>query len=49
MISYSYQEMPERFEGEGDWAWHIRVDEDALSQTVELIVAEEVSVVKLMV
>jgi hypothetical protein len=49
MISAGYQEMPERVEGEGEWTWHIRVDEDALSQTVELIVPEEVSVVKLMV
>jgi hypothetical protein len=40
--------MPESVEGEGEWTWHIRVDEDALSQTVELIVPEEASVVKLM-
>ncbi len=49
MISGGYQEIPERVEGEGEWTWHIKVDEDALSQTIDLIVSEEVSVVKLMV
>jgi hypothetical protein len=49
MMADGYQEMPESVEGEGEWTWHIRVDEDALSQTIELIVPEEASVVKLMV
>jgi hypothetical protein len=31
MISDGCQEMPELVEGEGEWAWHIKVDEDALS------------------
>ena len=44
-----YQELPERLEGEGEWTWHLKLDEDAESQTLDIILPDDVSTIKLMI